>query len=358
MTLIKKIVLSTGGTGGHIFPAIAISEYLTSKNIYNKITTDKRGYRFIKNYDLSCEIINSKSFINKNPIILLVNFCLTILAFIKSFIFLIKEKPDLVIGFGGYASVPVCLVASIFKIKLVIYENNLIVGKANKFLANFSNIILSANEDVQNLNRKNNNKIIVTGNIVRKQFLKKNFNLNTQTDKNFNILILGGSQSAKVFGEKLPKLLIKLFKNGVNISISQQCTSEQQQLIKSEYSSFGVSNHVFTFSNNINEHFEKANLVITRSGASIIGEILNSRVPFICIPLPKSADNHQMMNAKFYEKKGCCLLVNEQDIDNYLSNTITKIKNDKNLVEKMIKAQSQILEQTSFKNFENLIKNL
>ena len=136
--MIKKILIATGGTGGHVFPAYSLANSL--KEDYNVIlTTDKRGLNYLKNYkniafkNYPFITINKKKFFK-----LFIVFNNYFFSIIKSLVYLILNRPAIVLGMGGYSSFPLCIAASILRIKFVIYENNLIIGKANKFLLPFT----------------------------------------------------------------------------------------------------------------------------------------------------------------------------------------------------------------------------
>ena len=134
----KKILIATGGTGGHVYPAYSLANYLIKNNYNVEIVTDKRGYVFLKQYK-NLKIINLPSSPLKSGIF---NFLFSILSIfystIRSFIFLLFNRPSVIFGMGGYSSFPICFAAYILNIKFVIYESNLILGKANKYLIPFA----------------------------------------------------------------------------------------------------------------------------------------------------------------------------------------------------------------------------
>jgi len=129
----------------------------------------------------------------------------------KSIIFLLFNRPSIVFGMGGYSSFPVCIAATILRIKFVIYENNLIIGRANKFLLPFTNKIFVSYKSLEGISNKYNNKILEVGNIIREEII--NLQIDNTENNLFNeikVLVLGGSQAAKIFAEKLPKIFEKL----------------------------------------------------------------------------------------------------------------------------------------------------
>ena len=316
----KKILIATGGTGGHIFPAVSLANYLLSKNYNVQLTIDKRGFKYIKNYDhLSLIKISSSPLIKKNFLSILHSVFIIIFSILKSFLFLIINRPSIIFGMGGYSSFPICFAASILKIKFVIYENNLIVGKANRFLLPFAQKILVSYKELEGIPKKYENKIKEIGNIIREEMIAE---------------------------------------KGLNITVYQQCLKDQNSKLSELYSKSKIDYNLFNFTDKIIDYYSKSNLVITRSGASVLGELINAKIPFISIPLPTSADNHQYKNAEFYFKKGYGYLLEEKDIKNKLFELINSIYKDKSLINKILSNQRQYSDKNIFKNLNSIIEKI
>ena len=351
----KNILIATGGTGGHIFPAYSLANYLKEKNYTIKLSSDKRGLRFLKNIK-SFELVNipSSPLIKKNYFKFLFSIITIFFAIIKSFIYLLFNRPSIVFGMGGYSSFPVCFAAFILKIRFVIYENNLIIGKANKFLLPFAKKLFVSYKDLEGIPGKYRDKVITIGNLVREEIIKNRVASDKKTDEfnNLKILILGGSQAAKVFAELLPPIFEKIKNSKISIEIYQQCQKNQKNQLSEFYKKAKINHEIFNFTDNIIEYYLKSNLVITRSGASVLGELLNINIPFISIPLPSSADNHQYKNAEFYFKKGYGYLLEEKDIENKLYNLICNIFKDKLSIKNILSNQRQYSDKNIFRNLE------
>ena len=203
-----KVIITAGGTGGHVFPGCNLANHLKKKNFDIKLVTDRRGSKYLKKTDnLNFLILPSSPLIFKNIFLLVFSSLHIFYSIFISLIYLIIKRPNLIFGMGGYASLPICLAASILRIKFVIYENNLVIGKANKFLLPFAKNILVAQKKSGGYSKKFNSKIFEIGNIIKKEII----NFSNKTNRNFNdklnILVLGGSQAAKSFAEILPKFL-------------------------------------------------------------------------------------------------------------------------------------------------------
>ena len=355
----KKILIATGGTGGHIFPAYSLADYFAKKNFKVKVATDIRGYKFLQEFkDLNLKIIPSSPLFKKNIFKLAFSISVIIYSIIKSLILLLLERPSIIFGMGGYSSFPLCVAATILRIKFVIYENNLIIGKANKYLLPFTNKIFVSYKDLEGVPKKYNNKIVEIGNIVREKMINFENYYDTKKFDSIKILVIGGSQGAKVFAEQLPKVFVKLREFNNQIKIYQQCQVNQNNKLSNFYNNMGINYEVFNFTNNILNYYSKANLVITRSGASVLGELINVKIPFISIPLPSSAENHQYKNAEFYEKKGCGFLLEEKDIKFKLISLIQSIFKDKMLIQKILSNQRQYSDKNIFKNLNKEIEKI
>ena len=156
---LKRIVIATGGTGGHIFPAYSLAKYFIEKKIDVQITSDQRGLKYLSKYDeLKITQINSSTIFDKNIIRLFFSIIKIFRSLIESLKFLKTNKPDLVFGMGGYSSFPVCIAAKLLKIPFIIYENNLIIGKANKYLMPLATKIFVSQKELDGVSKKHQDK--------------------------------------------------------------------------------------------------------------------------------------------------------------------------------------------------------
>ncbi len=338
---INKVLIATGGTGGHVFPAYGLAKHLIDKKFHVELISDERGNKYLEKFkDVKISIINTSTVYNKNIIQKFISSLVIAHAILKSFIFLISNRPNLVFGMGGYSSFPICIVSKLLNIPFIIYENNLHVGKANKFLLPFSIKLFVARKELTGVTKKYEKKICQTGNIIRKEILNFERNLDDiESDKRIKILILGGSQAAKIFAEKLPKILEKCHREGIPLKVFQQCLPEQNNILSNLYNKINLECEIFNFSDDIVNYFSKANLAITRAGSSMLAELVNVKIPFISVPLPSSADNHQLKNAIYYEKKQYSYLIEEKNLDEKLLKLIKEINKNKLLLSKMIAKQ-------------------
>ena len=354
----KKIIIATGGTGGHVFPAYSLKKSLDCQfNVL--LTTDYRGYNLLKSYkNINLVKIPSSPLIKKNIFKFFLSIFIIIYSTLKSLLFLAFSRPNIVIGMGGYSSFPICMAAYILRIKFVIYENNLIIGRANKYLLPFAEKIFVSFKELEGIDSKYNKKIFEVGNIVRQEIL----NLNIPQEKTgnldyLNILVLGGSQGAKVFAEELPQIFKKLNNSQLQIKVYQQCLKNQNDQLSLFYKKENIKFEIFNFTDKIINYYLKSNIVITRAGASVLGELINVKIPFISIPLPSSADKHQQKNAEFYKKRGYGYLLEEKDIKNKLYDLINSIFKKKLFLNILLK-QREYSNKEIFNILNNQIKKI
>jgi len=356
---LKKIIIATGGTGGHVFPAYSLAKHFIHNKINVEIISDKRGLRYLKDYhDLKITQINSSTIFKKNIFQLLFSTLIIFYSTFRSFIFLLMDRPTLVFGMGGYSSFPVCVAAKILRIPFIIYENNLHVGKANRYLLPYAKKIFVSYKELEGISEKYQKKICEIGNIIRKEILNFQVKSDSKSNGKLKILILGGSQAAKIFAEKLPKIFKQCNEDKIPLKIYQQCLPEQNKFLKSFYDDLNIDFEIFNFSNNLLDYFDKIDLVITRSGSSMLAELINARIPFISVPLPSSADNHQLKNAIYYEKNEYSYLIEEKDLNAKLFKLIKKINEDISLLSQIISKQRQYSDKSVYKNIDKEINNL
>ena len=352
----KKIIFSAGGTGGHIFPAINLMSHFSNKGYKTALVTDKRGNNFIsKKSNFISYILKVDTPTNKNLIKKFFSLFVIFNSIIKSIIILKREKPDLIIGFGGYVSFPISLSSIFFKIPLIIYENNLVLGRANKILLPFCNKILLGSKVPINFPDKYKHKIKQIGYILSDNIIKYSPSKKKKENNIFSILVLGGSQGAEIFGKLIPPVIKFIKEKGYNVEITQQCTKFQKEEIEGFYNQNNIKNNIFDFTDNIVDLLSSTSLAISRCGASTLAELAYTGTPFIAIPLPNSIDNHQYLNAKFYEEEGSCWVIEQHNISfTTLSNLVIKIIEDK----KTLKSMRENIKKNNNKNVYIKIKEL
>ena len=234
----------------------------------------------------------------------------------------------------------------------------MVIGKANRFLLPFADKIFVSCAQVEGIKKEYQDKKIEIGNIIREEAINFSNNIRLSNKAEISILILGGSQAAKSFAEVLPEIFERCIESGLKLKIYQQCLIEQKDTLNKKYKSMNIEFELFNFSHNLLSYFSKIDLAITRSGSSILAELLNCKIPFISIPFPYAADNHQLKNAKYFEKKGYGFLIEENQIKTKLFPLIKSIHEDKDLLIKIRKRQNAHSDKLVFENINNQIKFL
>ena len=175
--------------------------------------------------------------------------------------------------------------------------------------------------------------------------------------KKISILVLGGSQGAEIFGTIIPTVVKMINDAGYEVEINQQCIISQKNSIIDFYEKNNIKNYVFEFDKNILKLVLSSNLAITRCGASTTAELTHTLTPFIAVPLPNSIDNHQYLNAKYYENKGCCWLLEQNNFSTEnLFNLIMEVIKNKNKLENIRNNMKKNYNKNVYSNIENEIK--
>ena len=322
----QRILISTGGSGGHVLPATILYEHLKDQ-FKVSISTDYRGIKFLDKNKYNLEIFNITR-ISKNIFFLPLQFFLIIYLIIKSIFFLRKRKIDILISTGGYMSLPLCLASKVLNINIFLFEPNMVLGRSNKFFIKSCKKIFCYSNKIKNLPNKYIDKISVIPALLRKKFynVKKADDIN----KNINLLIIGGSQGAKIFDTLIKSSIIKLSKK-YNLKIYQQTNSINFEVLKKFYKDKNIDYELFDFKEDISNLMSKSNICITRAGASTLAELVFLNLPCVAIPLPTSKDNHQFENAFFYNEIGCNWILNQNEINaEGVANKLFNIIDNKN----------------------------
>ncbi len=331
----KNILIVTGGSGGHVIPSISIFEHLKDK--YNvKIVTDFRGSKFIDKKKFNFDIIDVPNLFTK-PYLLPINIFKYIYNIIQSLKFLKKENVNTLISTGGYMTFPFCVAAFLLKKKIILLEPNFVLGRSNKISLKFSDKIICYKDEIKNFPKKYNSKKVVLAPILKKKFYGITKNKINNVNNNYKILIIGGSQGASFFDNKVTDLIIEISKKKKFDILQQISNSDSISLIKKKYDNAKISYSFFEFSTESQKIFNNVDLAITRGGANTLNELSFLGIPFLVIPLPSAKDNHQFHNANYYYEKNCCWLIDQDKFEiEKVSNLIFNIfTNNKDFSEKI-----------------------
>lgn len=296
----KLIMLSAGGTGGHMTPARALAQDLISRGFRVEIITDPRGQKFAQLFDgMPMHVVRSgtahKGIMGK--IRGAINLGIGIL---KARSILQQRRPALVVGFGGYPSVPGVYAAQRLGIPTIIHQSDGIIGKANAFLAPRAERIALTFPNTTGLDDVDQTRAVVTGNPVRPEIsalYSQAYNA-PKPDGVFRILVMGGSLGARVLSEVVPKALSMLDKHMRDrLEIVQQCREEDLETVRQKYNDAQIKATLKTFFDDIPEQLGSTHLVIARAGASTVTEVTTAGRPAIFVPASYHADQQQKINA-------------------------------------------------------------
>jgi UDP-N-acetylglucosamine--N-acetylmuramyl-(pentapeptide) pyrophosphoryl-undecaprenol N-acetylglucosamine transferase len=339
-----KVVIACGGSGGHIFPAMALAQSLKDKSkdisllfVGSNSALDKRIFEkeHLRYYLLSANKLPYKASLKT-----IVFFIKLVFDTARSLFILIRHSPDVVIGFGGYVSSPVIFAAHILRIPKIVHEQNVVPGRANSVLFRFADRIAISFEETKIYLGRFSYKAIFTGNPIRITLLKDDKTVNIKKlglDLNkFTILIIGGSQGAHNLNKAFLSALTKLGKEKSSLLQVIHITGIADYGWASQaYKDLGLENRVFSFIDNIEEAYSASDLVVTRSGASAIFEIAYFGRPMILVPYP-FAMSHQTENANFFSKSGAAILIDEKEMSgDLIKDRIESFLNNRAMLEDM-----------------------
>ena len=309
------VILATGGTGGHVFPAEALAEELVGRGYSLALVTDRRGDAFTGVLGgLETYRIRAGGIAGKKLLAMLRSGCELAIGFLQAQILLRKLAPDAVVGFGGYASVPTMLAASLGGYATAIHEQNAILGRANRLLASRVRKIATCFNIVRGVPEGIKSKVVATGMPVRPAVIEYRdapypdiFN-----SSQLRLLICGGSQGARVLSDVVPEAVRRL---GAGLRrrllVTQQCRNEDLDRVRAVYAAGGIDAELSDFFVDLPARIANSHLVIGRSGASTVAELTTIGRPAILIPYPYATDNHQSGNARAIDEAGGGWLINE-----------------------------------------------
>jgi len=352
----KKIILCGGGTGGHIFPMLAIAEEFKKVNSENKIlfvgSNDRMEMEIIPKYNfpiygLWISGIKRSSLI-LNILFLGIPFILKnitlpfkiLFSVIKSIYILIKFRPDFVIGFGGYSSGPFLLTSHFLNFKTAIQEQNSYPGLTNKILSKKVKYIFTAYDKINNF--FNTNTVFNFGNPIRNLKVKSNKNAHKYfglDNSKKTILLLGGSLGSKSLNEGVLNNISLIRESSYQV-IWQTGKFYYKNILSKNIKDKKII--IKDFINRMDLAYSVSDIIISRAGAIAISELCIISKPLILVPSPNVVDDHQTKNAKAISEKGGCVLIKDSDAKNTMLKTAFDLFENKSKMESMTKSLSKL----------------
>ena len=313
MTASRHIMLAAGGTGGHVFPAIAVAEELMGRGYTVSLVTDARGTD-IGNTLSGVEVHRISASGIRGGVVAKIRGVVAIgVGVVQARRLFRKFRPECIIGFGGYPSVPTMVAATSRGLPTIIHEQNAVLGRANRLVSKRVSTIAASFDETIGIDDEYSAKVIVTGNPVRATFSAARNQDYPQIGPNgegVKILVLGGSQGATIFSDIVPQAI-----GGMpatlrrRFAITQQCRPEDIDRVRAKYDTAGISVELSTFFEDVPGQMAAAHIVITRAGASTVAELTEIGRPAIVVPYPHAMDDHQTANARSVEEKGAGWLI-------------------------------------------------
>jgi UDP-N-acetylglucosamine--N-acetylmuramyl-(pentapeptide) pyrophosphoryl-undecaprenol N-acetylglucosamine transferase len=311
---ITKLVLAGGGTGGHVFPGIAVAEAMESHGSVDilwigtgrPVETDALSGR---KWDY--RILNTRPLRGSGPAGAICSLAGLPFSTIRAFFWLKSFRPHVVLGVGGYVSGPALLAARLLGIPTALHEQNLIPGLTNRLASRFAKtVFVSFKETVKYFPK---NRVIFTGNPIRKNIIQSPNHQITKSP-NFRLLVLGGSQGAKCLNRLAGLALQVLWQSGFHVEIIHQTGKLDVSHVEKFYKDASIPAKVTPFISDIGESYSWADLVICRAGAGTLAEITALGKPSILIPYPWATDSHQEANARELTEAGAAKYFLEGEI--------------------------------------------
>lgn len=315
-----RVLISGGGTGGHIYPALSIVEEFKKDQNNQVLYVGKKNSmesNIVPKHAINFKSITVEGFNRNNKFKNVFVVLKLIIGLIQSFFIILKFKPDIVIGTGGYVSGPVLLIATLLNKKTYIHEQNSFPGITNRILSKYvDTVFISYEESADKFSRKSTLKY--TGNPVRKAF-KENLDGLIKNEQDFKrILSFGGSGGAKKINDLMLEVIIH-FNGKTDYKIThvtgKKYYDDFLEILKTKGIDLKENIEIFDYLKEMPKYMLNADLVISRAGAITISELKYTKTPSILIPSPNVTDDHQTYNAKAMEKKGMSKMITEDKID-------------------------------------------
>lgn len=310
------VLLAAGGTGGHLFPAEALAGALAARGIAVELVTDARAQRYGGSFPARAIHQIASATPSGGSLFARLKAVVTLGAGTLAALFLVlRLRPAIVVGFGGYPTVPPVFAASLLGVPTILHEQNAVMGRANRFLASHVNAVARGLPGPKDADAAIDAKSTMTGNPVRPKVAAaaQQAYPDARAEK-FHLLIVGGSQGARVMSDIVPAA-IALMPGGLRqrLAIVQQARGEDEDRVRQAYAQLGVAAEVASFFPDLPARMAAAHLVIARAGASTVAELAVIGRPSILVPFPYAIDQDQAANAAHLADVGAATLVAQRD---------------------------------------------
>jgi len=332
-----RIIIAGGGTGGHLFPGVAIAEEINRRDPANEVLFigTERGLegRILKDMGYRLSTIDIAGLRGMGIMKTLGGLMKIPMSILQSRAIIGEFNPHMVIGVGGYASGPAVITAHYMGIKTAVAEQNAAPGLTNKILGKFADrIFVTFSETVRSFPR---NKVLVTGNPVRKSFIEAR-SREKKNEETFTVLIFGGSQGASGINAAAVESMTHLRKIQAPVRFIHQTGLREVEQVTAAYHAHEIEAHVVPFITDMASAYGEADLLVCRAGATTVAEVTVSGKASIFVPFPHAAGDHQRLNAQVLVDAGAAEMIIEKDLNGKtLAGMIERLINDRAHLAKM-----------------------
>jgi UDP-N-acetylglucosamine--N-acetylmuramyl-(pentapeptide) pyrophosphoryl-undecaprenol N-acetylglucosamine transferase len=310
-----RVLIAGGGTGGHLFPGIALAEEVTTRNAKNQVSFvgTERGLevRVVPQAGFPLELISARGLKGMGLGRLLRGLVALPVSFVQSWSILRRYRPDVVVGVGGYASGPVVLAAWLQRVPTVVQEQNALPGLTNKVLGRVVRVVFIAFDEARRFFPSR--KVQLIGNPIRRK-LMDNYLRSSVRHEGFTLLVFGGSQGAKGINDRMIAALDDLQDLKASLHILHQTGKKDVEAVRAAYQAKGFNAEVVEFIDDMSGAYARADLVVCRAGATTLAELTVCKKASLLIPFPHAADNHQAVNAQAMVQSGAALMFTEAEL--------------------------------------------
>jgi UDP-N-acetylglucosamine--N-acetylmuramyl-(pentapeptide) pyrophosphoryl-undecaprenol N-acetylglucosamine transferase len=355
----RLAVVAAGGTGGHLFPAQALAEELTRRGWRVALATDERGAQYAGNFPAERRIpLSAATYRNGDPIGMARAVVQVLAGRMQAAAAFRRYQPSVVVGFGGYPSLPGLLAALGAKIPTVIHEQNAVLGRVNRYLAPKVSAVACAFPILERATPQVAGRAIVVGNPVRPEIRALYGRGFSPPGRSFNILITGGSQGARLLSELMPPALAQLPESlRLRLKVQQQTRAESMENARRIYTDAMVEAEVAPFFRDMAGRLGVADLVIGRAGASTVSEIAVAGKPSILVPLKIAMDDHQRFNAKLLSDAGAAEVALEDGLTvDLMSDALTKLLSSPARLARMAQAAHSVARPDAAERLADLVE--
>ena len=304
-----RVVLVAGGTGGHVFPALATAEALKLAGAELMLLTDRRGKRYLGEEDIPHMVMSASTPTGSSGMSKLKALFWVAFAVLTAMLFLLRHRPDVLVGFGGYPAFAPCKAAQLLSIPVVLHEQNAIFGRANRRLAAGAKAVALSFAKTRGLPEG------VTAHVVGNP-VRPTPDVARPMDAMRRVTIFAGSQGASFFGPELTKALMPLFlERKDNLEIWHQVRQEDLDEVQKLYLNAGVHATVAVFFKDLPQRLKITDVAIARAGASTVAELTLFGVASVFVPLPGGLDAQQSINAEALVAQAGAFMVDQHDFD-------------------------------------------